>query len=234
MERLGEHGVRLDPKSQAPAHLLLYAANSGLVCRGPDLAGDEPSYVPMADWLGEHAGNQHPDREDALAELARRYLAGYGPATSADFASWSGLSRADASAAFEAVADESAQLGSDAVRGALLAPSGASSPPSGDLPPRLLGHFDTLLLGYADRDLLLDKADAKHVQAGGGFVQPTVLVNGRVVGVWKADWNARRLTVQPFDTLPRGSREGLQAEAEDIGRFLGRELTFKVERLTPA
>jgi hypothetical protein len=226
---LADHGVRIDAKSQAPAHLLLYAANSGLICRGPDLAGDEPSYVPMADWLGKHAANRHPDRDDALAALARRYLAGYGPATSADFATWSGLSRADAGAAFEALADESTQLSCDAAPGSLLAPAGTRSHPSDDLPPRLLGHFDTLLLGYAHRDLLLDKANVKQVQAGGGFIQPTVLVNGRVVGVWKLELGDRRLTVQPFDTLPRGSRDGLQAEARDIGRFLGQELTFKVE-----
>lgn len=226
--RLADSGIRIDPKSQAPAHLLLYAANRGLICRGPDLAGDEPSYVPMDDWLGKHAKNPFPDREQALAELARRYLAGYGPAGSADFANWSGLPRADANTAFEAVASEAEQVSSAAATGTLLALELPKR--TAELPPRLLGHFDTLLLGYASRELMLDSAHSKQVQAGGGFIQPTVLVDGRVVGVWKLDRDKHRVLVQPFDTLPRGCRDGLQAEAEDIGRFLGEKLSFTVER----
>jgi len=77
---------------------------------------------------------------------------------------------------------------------------------------------------------MLDSAHSKPVQAGGGFIQPTVLVDGRVVGVWKLDRAKHRVVVQPFDTLPPGSRAGLRAEAEDIGRFLGAKLSFTVER----
>lgn len=227
VERLADHGVRLDAKSQAPAHLLLYAANQGAICRGPDLAGDEPTYVPMAEWLGEHAKNPFRDREQALTELARRYLAGYGPASSADFANWSGLPRADCARAFDGV--DATEVGCDAAPGTLLAPAGGRSA-DGELPVRLLGHFDTLLLGYASRDLLLDSAHAKQVQAGGGFIQPTVLVDGRVVGVWNLDRAKSKVVVQPFQTLPRGSRDGLQAEVEDVGRFLGERLSLAVER----
>jgi hypothetical protein len=204
--RLADHGVRLDPRSQAPAHLLMYAANQGLICRGPEVDRDEPTYVPLADWLGPAAGNRFPDRADALAELGRRYLAGYGPATAADFATWSGLPRGEAKQAFAALIDD----------------------PTADLPapapqPRLLGHFDTLLLGYQDRALVLDPEYAKKVQAGGGFIQPTVLVDGRVAGTWKSERTAGRLTVtvEPFGSLPARSASALRAEAEDIGRFLG-------------
>jgi hypothetical protein len=39
----------------------------------------------------------------------------------------------------------------------------------------LLGHFDPYLLGYRSRDLVLDARFANRMQAGGGFVKPSVL-----------------------------------------------------------
>lgn len=85
---LAERGLRLDPKSQAPAHLVGYAAMLGVVCRGPEAPAGEPTYVLLDDWLGE----QPPVSDDAaLARLAERYLAGFGPAAPEDFAAWSGL-----------------------------------------------------------------------------------------------------------------------------------------------
>jgi hypothetical protein len=215
--RIAEHGVRLDPKSQAPAHLLMHAANQGLICRGPDAAKDEPTYVLLADWLGPAAVNRFPDRADALAVLARGYRAGYAPATAADYATWSGLSRTEAKQAFAAV--DAVEVGT--ADGLALVPAGpvASAEPR----PRLLGHFDALLLGYRDRALVLDPEHAKQVQAGGGFIQPTVLVDGRVAGTWRLERSARRITVglEPFTRLPAAARDALRAEAEDIGRFLG-------------
>src|SRR5689334_1920493 len=47
--RLADHGVVLDPKSQAPAHLMVYAAMTGVVCRGPDRHNDEATYVLTRD-----------------------------------------------------------------------------------------------------------------------------------------------------------------------------------------
>ena len=78
ISRLAAEGVPIDPRTQQPPHLLGYAANRGLICRGPDGAGDEPRYVLLDDWA---AGAPALGKDDALAELARRYLRGYGPAS---------------------------------------------------------------------------------------------------------------------------------------------------------
>lgn len=215
--RVREHGVQIDPKTQAPPHLLAYAANSGLICRGPDGDGDEPTYV----LLDRHvpAGEPMP-REEALAELARRYLSGYGPATAADFRTWSGLPAAEAKQAFAAVAGEMAEVSAAGER--MLSVKGASPGPP-DVPARLLGHFDALLLGYRERNLILDPEHARKVQAGGGFIQPTVLIDGRVAGTWSLDRKGTMAlaAVSPFAKLPPGSWDALAAEAEDLGRFLG-------------
>jgi len=228
VERLADEGVRLDPRSQAPAHLLHHAANHGLVCRGPDLARDEPTYVLTGRWLGADAANPFPDRGDALAELARRYLAGHGLAAVADLARWSGLPLPDARRAFASIADETTELATDRGPMLVLRDTPLDAP---DLPaPRLLGHFDPLLLGYRDRDLVLDPAFAGRVQAGGGFIRPSVLIGGRVVGTWTLRRSrTATVTVEPFAGVPRGVEDGLRSEVDDLARFLGEDAELRIE-----
>jgi hypothetical protein len=88
-------------------------------------------------------------------------------------------------------------------------------------------------MGYHDRELILDPADTKRVQAGGGFVQPTVLAGGRVIGTWRLDRRASssataRVVVEPFAELTAATRDALAAEATDVGRYLGTDVTFQV------
>ena len=98
---LESHGIPV--AGQAIHHLVRYAALRGLVCMGPEVDGDL-SYVLLDDWLPATSERARP--ADPLGELAGRYLAAYAPATAADFARWSGLSRAQARQAWEAVAAE--------------------------------------------------------------------------------------------------------------------------------
>jgi DNA glycosylase AlkZ-like len=235
--RLADEGVRIDPDGQAPAHLVAYAAMRGLVCRGPDLDGDQASYVLLEDWVGRGVKGRRSrtlDPEDALAELARRYLGGHAPAAPEDLAAWSGLPAGKARRAFELVTGELRQVELDGRR--LWAPAGAPATrpeKKGPTPVvRLLGRFDDYLLGWRDRDLVLERRHARRIQAGGGWIHPAVVVDGRVAGTWRARRAAGRLevTVQPFGRLPAGTRPGLEAEAADLGRFLRVEVDLGVDR----
>lgn len=208
LEGLAGNGIVLDAQSQAPAHLLAYAANRGLICRGPD-AGPEPTYVLLDEWAIEQN-----DPDDPHAELAHRYLTAYGIATTEDFSAWSGLPLGACRKAFAALDLTTAGTG------LALAATELTAPPC---PPRLLGAFDTYLLGYRDRDLLLDPAHAKRVNSGGGMIAPTVLVDGRIAGTWRTKRTARqtKVVIEPFTTLPRSATAGLESEVDDYGRFLG-------------
>jgi Winged helix DNA-binding domain len=226
LPRLAAEGIRIDPKTQQPPHLLGYAANRGLICRGPDAMGDEPTYVLLDEWA---PGAPSLGRDEALAELARRYLGGYGPAAPADFAAWSGLPAADAKRAWDLIAGGLTPVTAGGLHLSALAGGIPAAP--GGTPPLLLGHFDPFLLGYRDRDLVLDPRYAKRIQAGGGFIQPAVIVDGRVAGTWRLSRPPRpggtaRLTIEPFTTLPGAALDGLAAEAAGIGRFLGAAVTF--------
>ena len=203
VKELLDRKVPIDPSGQAPAHLMAYAAGHGLICRGPDLDRDEPGYVLLDAWAPAAR-----EVDDPVAELARRYAAAYGPADAQDFASWSGLPLSTAKAAFPQIAKVArGQSGSPVVR--------------------LLGAYDTYLLGYRDRTPALDAAYAKRIQAGGGVIHPSVCVDGRIAGRWRLERKrAARVVVEPFGSTLDGLREQLQAEAADVGRFLGEPVTL--------
>jgi hypothetical protein len=201
---LAAYSVLLDPKTQQPPHLLAFAANSALICRGTDAARDEPTYVLIDEWLGS-GGAATPDRDAALRLLAQRYFAAYAPASAADFAAWSGLPAADAKAAVELIRERLEEVDHDGAR--LLLPHGTEPAPP-ERPCRLLGRFDPYLLGHRSRDLILDPAFAKRVNAGGGMIAQTMLAEGRIVGTWNGG------ALQPFADLPTAALKAFHEEAE--------------------
>jgi hypothetical protein len=217
MERLARKGVKVDPSTNAAAHLCVYAAAHGLICRGPDRPDDEPTYVLLEDWVGKQQALQP---EAALAELARRYLKGHAPAAVDDFTAWSGLSLTLARRAFGLIAptqDEVARSGKARDRGPMCV--------------RLLGAFDAYLLGYRSRAFALDQRFAKRVQAGGGWIHPTVVVDGRVVGTWRPQRSPDSVIVaiHPFTHLDSVVVGSLEKDAADVGRFLGLGSAMKNE-----
>ena len=135
-ERLDSAGV--PTAGQALVHLLMLACLRGIAVRGP-MKGKQHAYALVRDWLGPQA---EVDRGSALAELARRYLVGHGPASDRDLARWAGLPLGDARAGLEAISGELED------RGDLVVLAGSRR--ARKLPePALLGAFDPVLLGWS-------------------------------------------------------------------------------------
>lgn len=202
--RIDRAGIRTE--GQAFVHLLVLASLRGLVVRGP-MVGRQHAYVLVRDWLGEA---KPVPRERALAELARRYLVGHGPADARDLAKWSGLPLRDARAGLDAIARE-VDVRSDGL--VSLAGRAHACPPA---PPHLLGAFDPLLLGWKSREPILGGHEAKVVT--GGIFRAFALVGGRAVATWRV--SRERVELEPFVRLPRADAEALDADARDVERFL--------------
>src|SRR4051794_34062816 len=117
-ERVGAAGIRTE--GQALVHVLFLASLRGIAIRGP-MQGTQHAYVLVRDWLGEQ---RRVDRERALAELARRYLAGHGPASDRDLARWAGLPLRDARGGLPVIAP-----GLHGRGGGPGGPPGAAPPP---------------------------------------------------------------------------------------------------------
>jgi hypothetical protein len=189
-------GIRLADDPQAPVHLVARAAMKGLVCEAAPRDG-KPAYGLIDDWLGDLAG-RHLDRDDALTELARRYVAAHAPAEPEDLAAWSGLGIRDARRGFE------------------LARVRDPEPIPVDRTVRLLPAFDGILLGHRDRSLTVRPEHARAVLPGGGILRPTLMVDGLVEGTWRLDRGRPR--VDPFAELPPDVADAVEREAADVVR----------------
>jgi hypothetical protein len=154
------------------------------------------------------------DADLALATLARRYLAGYGPAAAADLAWWSGLPLATARRALAAVEH------TETDRGLLALPGTFDAAPPPAPPALLLAAFDTTMLGWRAREPLVAAADDHHVQHGGGMLRPVVLIGGRAAGIWSLKPRSGRPTVT-IDWFGRpADSPGLRAEIDRVEGFL--------------
>ncbi|MFJ5680536.1 winged helix DNA-binding domain-containing protein [Streptomyces sp. NPDC093097] len=197
--RLADIGV--PAKGQAAFHLIRRGALAGQLCHGPERVG-RATYVPLDSWLPQDG--PLPWRGDAaVAELARRYQCGYGPATVQDFATWSGLALSKAKDVWPAARDQDTGDGGEAP----------------DV--RLLPAYDNYLTAYRGRELSVPAEHERQVWPGGGQIRPTVVVDGWVVGTWSLA-RGGEVTEQPFGELSAAVRDGIAAESADIARFLGR------------
>jgi hypothetical protein len=201
--------ARVRTEGQATVHLLGLASLRGLIVRGPMVEGQH-AFVLVRDWLGKPAP---VERERALAELARRYLVGHGPADERDLAKWSGLPLRDIRVGLDMIAS---QLERD--EGGLLNLVGRQ-PQAALPPPRLLGSFDPILLGWRSRDAILGAH--RHVITVNGLFRPFALIGGRAAATWKM--SEGRVALEPFGRLTRAEKVALEADAQDVVRFLATE-----------
>ncbi|HEY8809619.1 MAG TPA: winged helix DNA-binding domain-containing protein [Solirubrobacterales bacterium] len=203
-EQIDAAGVRTD--GQAMIHLLFLAAVRGIVVRGP-MIGKQHAYVLVRDWLEEP---RPIDREKALAELARRYLVGHQPASDRDLAKWAGLPLRDARAGMKAIASE-LEEGESGLVSLARRPAPEKLPP-----PRLLGAFDPVLLGWTSREPIL--GSHTRLVTRNGIFHPFAMVNGRAVAKWGLAGG--RLTLEPLQKLPAKVAAALDRDATEITCFL--------------
>lgn len=217
-ERLERDGIELNTSTRL--HIMRLAVTSGIACLGPD-RGKTTCLVRREDWLGKQRGF---DRDRALGELARIYISAFAPAIDRDFAYWAGLPLRDVRAGLEAISKEieEVRVGEQT----MLMPRGKRPrlPATGQV--RMLGNFDTYLLGWKDRAFSVDDDHALHVkEGGGGWIRPVLVEDGIVIGGWRSRRHGDRLEITlnlPKRDLTR-LRPAIDQEVADIARFEGIE-----------
>ncbi|ADB35730.1 conserved hypothetical protein [Kribbella flavida DSM 17836] len=177
-----------------------------------------PRFTPAERWV---RGRLHPHA--VPEELVVRYLEAFGPATPADFQTWSGLP--GAKPVFEAL--ELERFEDETGRTLYDVPEGPRPDPETPAPVRFLPEFDNLLLAYAQRERVIADAYRPAVFTKNLRVKATYLVDGTVAGLWTVEKKrgVATLTIAPFGrTLKRTAAE-LEREGSGLLHFLEPDAT---------
>jgi len=225
LARIRAAGVATD--GQRGYHLIGRLAHAGTLVMGPTY-GRGQAFALLDDWV---AAAPTPDRDEALGQLALRYLRSHGPASDADLARWAGIGLGEARLGRAVCGSSLAtiEIGSTTYHldpETLDRDAGATLPLTRVL---LLPGFDEYLLGYGDRAAVLRPEHADRIVHGGnGLFRPTIVVDGEVVGTWSQTARAGQILVVPRPFDPDGAEwlAGLGDAGRALGSLLGREVRF--------
>jgi len=198
------------------AYIMMGAELEGLICSG-GRRGKQFTYA-LLEERAPHARTL--SRQEALAELARRYFLSRGPATLQDFARWSGLTLADARGGLE---DVKAELDEEVVDGRhyWLA---ASTPAEEQGSPlvHLLSIYDEYISGYKDRRAIADREVSAILSGMGNALHYLIVVDGVIVGTWRRELTKSAAVVETtlFRKLARSEDQALAEAFQRYGEFL--------------
>jgi hypothetical protein len=203
-------------------YLMMQAELDGVICSGPR-RGKQFTYallderVPNTKTLG---------RDEALAELARRFFNSRGPATVHDFAKWSGLTVTDARTGLESVKQ---YFESSVVDGKEHWFKPCGSKPSQRSPiAHLLSVYDEYFSGYKDRSAILSHETAARLSEMSGALG-YIVVDGQVVGTWKREVakGAKAIKTSFARRLSIAEERAIGTAARAYAKFLGMKQRFE-------
>jgi hypothetical protein len=190
--------------------IFTYLCQTAVMCLGPP-SGKEQTFALLDEWAPRQ---RKLDDEESIVELARRFFAGHGPATLADFAYWSGLRMPEAQLGLDAV---QADLARETVGGKEYWLPPESRAGSGTY---LLPAYDELLIGYKDRGPSYETYGPVPISTHNGMFFATAVEDGQVIALWKRTLNKTRVTIELSPITPIDP-ELVREQAEAYGRFVG-------------
>ena len=210
--------ARIEASGLRLAYLVGHAELEAVICSGPR-RGRRHTYALVEERLPPARPRE---RDEALAELGRRYVEGHGPAQVADLAWWSGLKMADARAALESATPP---LVRESVDGRAFFASPAAPEAKAPRPVmHLLPNYDELLIAFRDRTDAMDRGLPPPARVAQVVLNHVVVRDGLVVGGYRRrDEDAgTRLEIDLLVELRQVDRAGLRKAIERFAEFLAR------------
>lgn len=200
-------------------YMVMHAELEGLICSGA-MRGKQHTYALLDERVPPTSA---PGREEALAELARRFFTSHGPATSRDFAWWSGLAPSDVRAGLELCKP---QLETASVDGQAywFGPDAPARPVPSPV-AHLLPAYDEYTIAYKDHSAILAQKDRDRLIVAFGIV---IVIDGRIVGAWKRVIEKSRalLTLDLFRALDEAEQRALDLAVQRYQAFLGKPIVL--------
>jgi hypothetical protein len=195
-----------------------HAANRGVLCFGTN-KGRKVTYTNPRRWLPKF---EPADGQTALADLVKRYLYAYGPATPAQFARWMSTPVTWATALFDSLSGEIEAVDVDSTTAWIVA-GDTKMPAKAPEGVRLLPYFDVYVVGCHPREKVFPGKAAQRALArtqAGNF--PVLLIDGKAAGVWHQRRSGKKIeiTVEPLEKLTAAQSRGLDEQVEWLGAFL--------------
>jgi hypothetical protein len=213
--RLGV-GTRWEMEVSTASRVLPLLAAEGAIVRTRPLGSwvnGQYRWVPVRDWLGEVTA---ADPADARAELLRRWLVAFGPATETDIRWWTGWTAGEARAALAAVPHAVVDVGG--TEGYVL---GDDVDPVDPPEPwaALLPTLDPTTMGWKERDWYLGP-HASVLFDRNGNAGPTVWWDGRVVGGWSQHKDGE-IVFELLEDIGRDAVRAVESEKARLAEWLG-------------
>ena len=198
-------------------YLIGSAELDGIICSGAR-RGKQFTYALLDDRVPP---TKTLERDEALAELTRRYFTSHGPATEEDFMWWSGLTRADIRSGLEMV---KRQMVHEMIDGKTywFAASGPLASKSSQA-ACLLPNYDEYIVGYTDRSAIFDSSHSNKLDSRGNpLFQHTIVVKGRIAGTWKRILKKDALVIETnlFTPLTKAEDRSVALAIQRYGEFL--------------
>jgi hypothetical protein len=209
-------GKRWGGETPLAPRVLTVLAVRGDIVRGTNDGAwtiSRPRWTPMTEWLSEKPGTATP--ELARAELVRRWLRAFGPATVTDIKWWFGNTLTWARQALRDL--DAVEVDLDGKPGFAL-PDDLEVEPNADPWCALLPGLDVTTMGWSDRDWYLGE-HRTHVFDSNGNGGPTAWWNGRIVGGWGQDADGR-VEVRLLEDIGRDAKRALQRRADELTAWL--------------
>ncbi|MGL5889682.1 MAG: winged helix DNA-binding domain-containing protein [Bacteroidia bacterium] len=209
-----------DANKQRLRYFLHYATATGLICHAPR-SGSEDTFTLLDALLPASA---HFVREDAVQNIVYRYFNTHGPASIADAVRWTGLPVSEIKKAVAGFDNEFEQ----ALFGDEVVYFKNPAEPLEEIPLLLLAGFDEYIVGYKNRNHFLDSEHAAKVVTVNGLFHPSIVVNGRVQGIWKLESSGKELQLKLnlFSPLTGKQKQQLTAAVERLSTFEDRMITL--------
>jgi hypothetical protein len=185
-------------------------------------------FAAMDDWLGRPI----PPKVDP-APMLRRYLAAYGPASSADAQVWSGITRLGE--VFDRLRGELLTFRDPAGRELFDLPDAPRPHVDTPAPPRFLADYDNLLLSHADRTRFANDGTREALTYRSGPIPGTLLVNGRVAGAWhlRTHGNAATVVIGLAVPLTATDEAAVRVEADAMLDFSRGDAAERAVEIAP-
>ena len=218
-------GIQAD-SVQRLAHIVMQAELDGVVCSGPR----RNKLFTYALFDKRVPPSRARSRDDALAELTRRYFTSHGPAQIPDFVWWSGLTTADARHGLEMVRRDLAQ---DTISGKTYWFPSSMRATAPLRAAYLLPLYDEFLIVYKDRSAALDLTLWKRIVKREPF-SSAILLGGRVVGGWtrRVSGDSVSVALDLPVKLKRSDERLVVDAASRLAAFVGLPLNLKPRRLS--